>query len=267
MKRISSDLIFSPSDLIRFMESEFASWMDRHYVELKNFPPDPDSPDKKVVYDSGDTHEKAYLSVLQSSPAKVVVIEKNKLGFDAAHAETEKAVRSQAPVIYQAALKDAFGTFQGYADFLELKDGDYVVCDTKLGRSLKPYYIIQLCAYAEMLSPLLGHLPQELAVILAPEKASARKGEAFLKQTLRTRDYFDYYLWLKNRFLHFQKDFNPDLKHRPEPNPRADHGRWQSYADRWITETDHLSQVANIHNTHIKKLQTAGVTRLEDRDD
>jgi uncharacterized protein len=264
MKRISSDLIFSPSDLIRFMESEFASWMDRHYVELKNFPPDPDSPDKKVVYDSGDTHEKAYLSVLQSSPAKVVVIEKNKLGFDAAHAETEKAVRSQAPVIYQAALKDAFGTFQGYADFLELKDGDYVVCDTKLGRSLKPYYIIQLCAYAEMLSPLVGSLPQELAIILAPTKDAARAGQNFKRESLRTQDYFDYYLWLKNRFLQFQKDFNPEIKYRPEPNPHADHGRWQSYADRWVTETDHLSQVANIHSTHIKKLQKVGVTRLED---
>ena len=264
MKRISSDLIFSPSDLIRFMESEFASWVDRHYVELKKFPPDPDSADKKVVYDSGDAHEKAYLSVLQSSPAKVVVIEKNKLSFDAAHAETEKAVRSQAPVIYQAALKDASGTFQGYADFLDFKDGDYVVCDTKLGRSLKPYYIIQLCAYAEMLSPLVGSLPQELAIILAPTKDAARAGQNFKRESLRTQDYFDYYLWLKNRFLQFQKDFNPDIKYRPEPNTRADHGRWQSYADRWVTETDHLSQVANIHSTHIKKLQKAGVTRLED---
>ena len=173
------------------MDSEFASWMDRHYIELKKFPPDPDSADKKVVYESGEAHEKTYFSLLQSNPEKVVVIGMDKPGFDVAHAETEKAVRSKAPIIYQAALKDASGTFQGYADFLELKDGDYVVCDTKLGRSLKPYYIIQLCAYAEMLSPLLGHLQQELAVILAPEKASANKGEAFLKQTLRTRDYFD----------------------------------------------------------------------------
>lgn len=264
MKKTGSQIIYSPSDLIRFMESEFASWMDRHYIELKKFSPDPDSADKKVVYESGEAHEKTYLSLLKSKPEKVVVIGMDKPGFDVAHAETEKAVRSKAPIIYQAALKDASGTFQGYADFLELKGSDYVVCDTKLGRSLKPYYIIQLCAYAEMLSPLLGHLPQELAVILAPEKASARKGEAFLKQTLRTRDYFDYYLWLKNRFLQFQIDFNPDLKHRPEPNPRSDHGRWKSYADRWITDTDHLSQVANIHNTHIKKLQKAGVTRLED---
>lgn len=264
MKKSGSNLLFSPSDLIRFMESEFASWMDRHHVELGKFPPDPDSAEKKVVYESGNAHENNYLSVLKSGPDKVVAIEKDKLGFDAAHAETEKAVRSQAPVIYQAALKDASGTFQGYADFLELKDGDYVVCDTKLGRSLKPYYIIQLCAYAEMLAPLVGHLPAELAVILAPEKAAAQRGEAFLRQTLRTRDYFDYYLWLKNQFLQFQKDFNPDIKFRPEPNPRADHGRWQSYSNRWITETDHLSQVANIHHTHIKKLQKAGVTRLED---
>jgi len=263
MKKFGSDLLFSPSDLIRFMESEFASWMDRHHLEVGTMAPDPDSEEKKVIYESGDAHEKNYLSHLQSTPTKVTVIDKDSLKFPAAHAETVKAVKTKAPIIYQAALRDSSGVFHGYADFLELTKGDYTVCDTKLGRSLKPYYIIQLCAYAEMLQPLTGSLPKELAVILAPDKAAARAGTAFQRETLRTQDYFDYYLWLKNRFLSFQAAFKPDMKHRPEPDPRADHGRWHSYVDKWVQEQDHLCQVANIHSTHVKKLQAAGITRLE----
>ena len=263
MKKFGSDLLFSPSDLIRFMESEFASWMDRHHLEVGTMAPDPDSEEKKVIYESGDAHEKNYLSHLQSTPTQVTVIDKDSLKFPAAHAETVKAVKTKAPIIYQAALRDSSGVFHGYADFLELTKGDYTVCDTKLGRSLKPYYIIQLCAYAEMLQPLTGSLPKELAVILAPDKAAARAGTAFQRETLRTQDYFDYYLWLKNRFLSFQAAFKPDMKHRPEPDPRADHGRWHSYVDKWVQEQDHLCQVANIHSTHVKKLQAAGITRLE----
>ena len=263
MKKSGSQIIYSPSDLNRFMESEFGSWMDRHFLEVGSPLPDRDSPEKKVIYESGDAHEKNYLSHLQSTPTKVTVIDKDSLEFPAAHAETVKAVKSKAPIIYQAALRDSSGVFQGYADFLELKKGDYTVCDTKLGRSLKPYYIIQLCAYAEMLQPLTGSLPKELAVILAPDKAAARAGTAFQRETLRTQDYFDYYLWLKKRFLSFQAAFKPDIKYRPEPDPRADHGRWQSYVDKWVQEQDHLCQVANIHSTHVKKLQAAGINRLE----
>jgi predicted RecB family nuclease len=263
MRKLGSQVIFSPSDLNRFMESEFASWMDRYNREVGSLPPDPESPEKKVIYESGDAHEKKYLSHLQSQTPKVTVIDKDRLKFPEAHAETAKAIQSRAPVIYQAALKSASGDFQGYADFLELNGKAYTVCDTKLGRSLKPYYIIQLCAYAEMLQPLTGYLPEELAVVLAPDRSAALAGKPFQTQTLRTRDYFDYYLWLKNRFLAFHAAFKPDLKNRPEPDPRADHGCWQSYADKWIQEQDHLCQVANIHCTHIKKLNGAGISRLE----
>jgi predicted RecB family nuclease len=263
MKKIGSNLLFSPSDLIRFMESEFASWMDRHYVELKKFPPDPDSAEKKVVYESGNAHENTYLSLLKSGPDKVFIIDKDSKDFASAHADTQVAIHANARVIYQPALQDPSGLFQGYADFLELENGSYIVCDTKLGRSLRPYYVVQLCAYAEMLAPLVGSLPQKLAVILAPTKDAARAGQNFKRESLRTQDYFDYYLWLKKRFLDFHTSFRKDIQHRPEPDPRADHGRWQSYADRWIRDTDHLSQVANIHSTHIKKLHDAGITRME----
>lgn len=41
MQRTDGRLIFSPSDLIAFMECDFVSWMDRFYLEC----PDKVSPD------------------------------------------------------------------------------------------------------------------------------------------------------------------------------------------------------------------------------
>ncbi len=54
-----------------------------------------------------------------------------------------------------------------------------------------------------------------------------------------------------------QESFNGTLLERPEPLPRADHGRWTSHAERFFQETDHLVQVAGITVGQIKKLKRA----------
>jgi hypothetical protein len=36
MKRHGSQIIYSPSDLVRYAQSPFASWMDRYYLENRN---------------------------------------------------------------------------------------------------------------------------------------------------------------------------------------------------------------------------------------
>jgi len=62
-------------------------------------------------------------------------------------------------VIYQARLRH--GEFAGWVDFLFRVNGPtglgawhYEVWDTKLSRSLKPYFAIQLCCYADMLNSI-----------------------------------------------------------------------------------------------------------------
>ena len=78
----------------------------------------------------------------------------------------------------------------------------------------------------------------------------------------RTADYWFYYLRLKDAFLKLMADFRPDMTLRPIPGARSDHGRWQSYADRWFEETDHLSRVARITVGQIKKLESVGIRTL-----
>ena len=71
-------------------------------------------------------------------------------GLIAAAEATRHAVERRAPVIYQAAMFD--GRFLGFADFLVLTDDGYRLRDTKLARSVKVEALLQLAAYADVLT-------------------------------------------------------------------------------------------------------------------
>ena len=92
-------------------------------------------------------------------------------GLDAAAAETEAAMRSGVPLIYQAAFFD--GRWQGRTDFLRrigtpstLGGYAYEVLDTKLARQVKPAVVHQLCLYNRLLAERQGHEPSHAWVVL-----------------------------------------------------------------------------------------------------
>jgi uncharacterized protein len=76
-------------------------------------------------------------------------------------------------------------------------------------------------------------------------------------RSLRTQDYYYYYLALKRAFLDFHRTF--DAKQIPDPSLSTEHGRWSAYAQQRLESCDHLSQIANISKTQIKRLQAAGI--------
>ena len=155
MKKDSSgQLLYSPSDLVRYLASPFASWMDRYFLEHPDAAaPDELSAEERLIAETGQAHEQTVLADLKAAPAAVVEIQGRNLAEACEH--TIAAIQSQAPIIYQAALQS--GPFAGYADFLMLDQaGRYQVWDTKLARSPKPHYAIQLCCYADMLAELTG---------------------------------------------------------------------------------------------------------------
>ena len=152
-------------------------------------------------------------------------------------------------IIFQAHLTRP--PFAGYADFLVRTSTDpirYEVWDTKLAKMAKPYYLIQLCCYAEMLEAAQGQRPEFVEVVLGNGK----------RARFRTDDYWFYYQQLKAAFLKQMDEFDPDTDH-PIPDPRSDHGRWQSHAEEWLLDRDHLFQVANIAVSQIQKLNQAGI--------
>lgn len=249
MRKNNGQLVFSPSDLISYLASPFAAWMERYHLEHPDAAkPDEESEDEKLVAQTGNEHEREVLKELKATTPNLVEISKGD--FPAALPQTTAAIKAKAPIIYQGALQ--FERFAGYSDFLifDAQTGLYQVWDTKLARSPKPYYAIQLCCYSEMLAPLMGgKLPPKFGIILGDKE----------RVEFRIEDFFHYYRQVKTSFLAMHDGFTGNREDCPEPLPRAEHRRWTSHAEEFFTKTDHLVQVAGISVGQIKKLKNAGI--------
>jgi uncharacterized protein len=243
---------FSPKDLIAFLEGDFAAWCERNHAELAQqgptFIPDANDEEMDLVIRRGLEHEAAHLAHLKSGEPNLVEIPRG----DDAHTTTLNAMRNGAPIIFQGELRAT--PWMGIADFLhridvpsQLGNHAYEPWDTKLARSAKPYFLLQLCAYADMLESLQGHRPERFGFILGDNT-----------QTIfQTRDFWNYYRRLRRSFESFQHDWTSDS--RPDPALDRTHGRWTAAAERILTEVDDLSLVANITRSQIIRLRDAGI--------
>ena len=242
-------LVYSPTDLVRFHGSAFASWMDRFAIERPGIVvPDPESDEDRIVFALGNKHEAAHLAKLRADAGHVVEIARQDDAFD----RTLAAIRSGPDIVFQAALQ--LDSFAGYADFLERVPGTsklgefhYEISDTKLASSEKPSYLLQLCAYAEMLEAVQGRRPGRVHVLL-------RRDE---RKSFRTDDFFFAYRAVKRAFLETMAAFDPDRP--PEPDIGGDWGRWTSEAKRRLEAADSLALVAGVRADHVKKLRAGGI--------
>ena len=77
-KQQSGQLIYSPSDLVHYVTSPFASWMYRYHLENpRAVTPDGETEDQKLIAQTGDQHEHAMLEEFKLSVAKLVEIPKD----------------------------------------------------------------------------------------------------------------------------------------------------------------------------------------------
>lgn len=247
---------FSPSDLTRYMESPFASWMDRYALECPSRAPEKDEDDVLMgtLQSKGFAHEDEQELRFKDQGLSVLKVEgaTSKKQKDL----TLSAMRDGFDVIVQARLES--NPFLGFADFLVKVSGaskfgsyHYEVWDTKLANKIKPTFAIQLCCYAEMLETIQGLCPINITVALG-------NGEQAI---LRTSDYFHYYRELKKSFLSTQTQFNPDCM--PDPAESMSWGNWSTFAEQVLKEKDHLLRVANILRSQIKKLSRAGIQTMK----
>lgn len=249
-------LLFSPSDLITFMGSRFASVMDRKRLFDQSLSEQIDPPDPMLerLRKLGYEHEDAFLEELRKEGREI--FEVTALGDADALEETLLAMNRGVEVIVQARL--AKGAFAGSADFLvrvpgasALGDHHYEVWDTKLARKMKPYFAVQLCCYSEMLEAVQGSRPKSMSVILGDRS----------RHTLKVDAYFNYYSHLKRAFLDFHAD---DDAPTPDPAERREHGNWNELAARLLEERDHLSRVANLQQSQVLKLEAGGIKTMHD---
>ncbi len=76
MRRLHGQLRFSPTDLVRFMENPFITWMDRFDLENPGvLERDQPSEEMEIVWERGNQHEVQYLNTLEASERDVLRIE------------------------------------------------------------------------------------------------------------------------------------------------------------------------------------------------
>ena len=251
----SGQLVFSPSDLITFMESEYASAMERLKLEDSSVVDLMDVEDVVLasLQKKGYEHEDAFTERLKTLGKDV--LETKRATPEQTFEATLSAMKAGQEIITQGYL--SLGQFGGFTDYLvrmpgasNFGDYHYEVWDTKLSKKLKPYFAIQLCCYIEMLEAIQGVRPKQMVVVLGDE-TEAR---------LNVDNYFAYYQNLKSSFLAFHSSPPQGL---PGPNVSKSYGRWSDLAHSQLVELDHLSLVANVSRSQVKNLEKAGIATMQ----
>ncbi len=187
MRVVTSDsparVVWSASDLKAAAECEFA-WARALDAKLGRVPVVEEPEDATLVRaaELGDVHERAVLAdyiaehgeAVDGGRGVVALPKASSADADqlrSAVAETERALRSAATVVFQAAF--ATDEFVGFADFL-LRDADgrWRVQDTKLARTARVTALMQLAAYVDQLDRLGIPRSDEVDLILGDRTVS-----------------------------------------------------------------------------------------------
>ena len=255
MQKIKDTIYCSASDIVNFLECEHLTALD--LINLETPLPQAEDDEEAVLYQKkGIAHEGAYVDHLRNSVPCLVDVSGDRDDLDAAVATTKDAIRAGADIIYQAALRE--GCFIGHADFLRrvaipsrLGNFSYEVIDTKLARSAKASYLIQLCFYSELVAHIQGREPLMMHIVLGDRR----------EVSYRHANYSRYYGFLKQRFL--ARVHSAASETYPDPCGHCDYCRWRNLCEDRRLRDDHLSQVANITRLQIRKLNEHGVATLE----
>jgi predicted RecB family nuclease len=240
-------ILLSPSDVTAYLACEHLTTLSLRAARGDIARPDAINEQAELLFRKGLEHEQAYLERLRGEGRDVRVVDV-EAGFESAAEATREALAEGVEIVYQAVL--VADGWRGVADFLMRQpDGSYEVLDTKLARTAKPAYILQLCFYSEQLALLQGREPEHIHVLLG-------SGE---QQSFRPREFDAYARRVRTRLEEFVRD-----EPATEPYP-CDHCGICDFLPvcgaRW-DEVDHLCRVAGLYRSQIERLQGGGIATL-----
>ena len=218
-KKTLEATLYSPADLVCFMNSPFASWMERLYLENPDsVTPDPDTREKLHQAHLTSRHRAEIINALKAAEPRLVEVPLEKLRT--ANLITWLALEAKRPAISQAALEH--GDFADFADFLiRNEEGKYEIWLCRSSLLPEPQDAVMLCCYAEMFAGMTGlPLAKATGVMIAADK----------RVELPIPEFTGLYREIRTAFLTMQNAFTPDRSTAPRPSPGADHGRWTYYA-------------------------------------
>ncbi len=255
MQKRDGVVLYSASDLVNHLECEHLTTLDLINLETP-LPRTDDGDEARLIQAKGYAHEAEFFEQLKASHSLVIDIAVAGETTEKKIAATLHAMRDGYDIIFQATFQD--GCLIGHADFLrkvprpsQLGAWSYEVLDTKLARSAKAKFIIQLAYYSAMVAKIQGIEPLLMHVVLGDKREAS----------YRCADYGHYLNMVLQRFLARVQDHLADTY--PVPCEKCDQCHWRGLCDKRRSEDDHLSQVANITRLQVKKLESAGIRTLE----
>ena len=255
MHLLNGRLRLSPSDVTAFLACEHLTTLQLRVARGQLAVPAVENEQAELIFRKGLEHEAAFLGRLRSEGKLVAEISlEPDLDWERAQRETLEAMRAGVDVIYQGVF--VTDDWRGVADFLlrtESPSGlgpwSYEALDTKLARSAKPAYILQLCFYDEQLGRLQGRDPERIHVLLG-------SGE---QASFRPEEFGAYYRRVRTRLVEF---LGAGRDTTPYPNEHCGICEFKPVCDAWWDEVDHLCRVAGIQRRQVARLGAAGITTL-----
>ena len=254
MQKRDNKILCSATDLVNYLECEHLTTLD--LIDLETPLPRTSEDDQaKLLQARGYSHEADFWAVLQARHAHVIDIA--ALGGDLSKKidNTLSAMGHGHDVIFQATLAD--GNLIGHADFLRkvdrpsaLGNWSYEVLDTKLARTEKAKFLIQLGFYSALLAKAQGLVPLQMHVVLGNLKEVA----------YRCADYSRYLSLVNRQFL--GRITGAAAETYPVPCEKCALCKWSGLCEERRRRDDHLCQVANISRIQIKRLESDGVSTL-----
>jgi predicted RecB family nuclease len=198
MQKYRSTTLFSASDLVGFLECEHLTTLGLANL-VTPLARAKDDESAALIQEKGIAHEAKFLASLKADGRRIAEIRASGDPAELAR-ETETAMQQGHDVIYQATfLSD---TLHGRADFLrrierpsKFGGHSYEVLDTKLARSAKAKFAVQLAFYSDLLAVAQGVEPQMMHLGLGDGT----------ERSFRVANYARYFRQARDRFLAFAR--------------------------------------------------------------
>jgi len=254
MQKIGNSVLYSASDVVNFLECEHLTSLDIQNLETPLVKSE-STDEEMLIQQKGLEHEARYLQHLKTKATSYIDASAAGSDLDQRVAATKDALLAGTDLIFQGTLRN--GCLIGHADFLRrtqaaLDRGNvaYEVLDTKLARSPKAKFVVQLCFYSHLLSTTTGAEPRDMVIVLGDGR----------EETYRYADYKYYFYALLDRFL--EGVASKENSTYPNPCARCELCRWRDICDDRREQDDHLSRVAGITRIQTEKLIGANVDTL-----
>ncbi len=249
---IDGQVVFSPTDLVGFLECEHLAMLDYRAVTVEGAtlrPAADADPGLALLQKLGLDHEAAYLESLRSGGAEVVEIDDSDL--HAAVEATVGAMRCGTEVVFQAAMLT--GRWRGHADFLcrvetpsDLGEWSYEPYDTKLARRSKVGAVVQLAVYALQIAEIQGRAPEHVHIVL---------GDGYI-ESFATSEVAPYVRRARRRLVDHVEAGAPT---RAERCGHCQHCAWYEHCEQEWVERDDLRLVARLGRPQADRLREVGI--------